>query len=76
MNLSPPKLEPMSIGWICCVLIVLYFTFVVIVVSANSLGEFTIGGAANKLLALFLILIACSGWYGIFVYAPFTLVVQ
>lgn len=65
------------IGFIACVIVMLWLSATSVLVAANSLGRYTIGGVPNTWVdragALLLIAGLFCGWYLVLHFAPFTL---
>ncbi len=65
------------VGFIFCVIFMLYITAGSLMISANSMGRYTIGGEPNtwlsRLVCLLLIATVLVGWTALFYTAPFTI---
>lgn len=64
------------IGWVVCVIIMMYTSVATFVVLLNCTGTYNIGGAVNKPATkfkawLFTAVVAC-GWYLLVINFPFT----
>ena len=67
-------------GWICLMVISLWPTFFMVVVSWDGLGTYNIGGVPNPLSTKLLIVVGwillVGWWYFVVSLAPFTIMVK
>jgi uncharacterized membrane protein len=67
------------IGFIACVVILIYVTFVWFFCAPFTMGKWNMGGVPNtwtdRLMMLVFLAVIAMGWYMAFANAPFTIVV-
>lgn len=67
-------------GFICGVFIMLSITAAVVLVAADTLGRFNIGGSSNsvtqKIVTLVFIFLVVAAWYLLLSNAPFDIVIS